>query len=153
MYVGWRGPSSVNEIYDLAGISLLMKYLTDNSVSPVQKEFVEIDDPYSSDVAYSLSENSESIIYFMFGGVPMAKIPLIKNHLVNTLKSIHDNKSIDMKRMKSVITRHLLETLGNLETMPHDAIAFMLIADSLYGHTKKDVSPADIFINSLVYSE
>ncbi|XP_043275299.1 uncharacterized protein C05D11.1-like [Venturia canescens] len=138
--VGWRGPSAVTELYDLTGCSLLLKYLTDNSVSPLQKEFVEIDDPYASNVAYSLCENSISIIYLMFGGVPMDKISLIKDRLVKIIKDVHGSKGIDMKRMKTVIKRHLLETLGNLETMPQHAVAFMLIGDILYGNTKEDLN-------------
>lgn len=105
----------------------------------MQKEFVEIDDPYASNVGYSLAENSVSALYLHFGGVPIGKIPMIKDHLVKILKGIHDTNGIDMKRMKTVINRHMLETMGNLENMPQDAVAYMLVGDMLYGNTKEDV--------------
>lgn len=139
--VGWRGPSAVTELYDLTGCSILLKYLTDNSVSPLQKEFVEINDPYASRVAYCLAENSEAMLYLIFENVPKAKIPLVKEHLVNVLKRVAEqDNGIDMKRLNAVIHRHILETLSNLENSPHDSVAFMVIGDVLYGRSKEDVS-------------
>ena len=38
------------EYYDLAALDILMQYLTDTSAAPLQKELVEIEDPYCSDV-------------------------------------------------------------------------------------------------------
>ncbi|KAK0087176.1 hypothetical protein PV325_001628 [Microctonus aethiopoides] len=138
--VGWRGPSSVTELYDFTGCSLLLKYLTDNSVSPLQKEFIEIDDPYACSVDFYLIENSVSILYLMFSGVPIEKVPHVERHLKNVLMDVYESKSgIDMKRMATVIHRHQLETLSNLENMPHQAISFMLIGDALYGHTITDL--------------
>lgn len=137
---GWRGPSAVTELYDLTGCSLLFKYLTDNSVSPLKKEFIEIDDPYACDADFYLVENSISILYLMFSGVPIPKVPQVKDHLQKVLTSVYESENgIDMKRMATVIHRHQLETLSNLENMPHQAIAFMLIGDALYGHNTKDL--------------
>lgn len=146
---GWRGPSGVSELYDLTGCSLLLKYLTDNSVSPLQKEFVEIDDPYACNVDFYLIENSESMLYLMFNGVPLPKIPLVKDHLRKVLLDVSGKSGIDMKRMATVIHRHQLETLSNLENMPHDAIAFMLIGDALYGRDNKDLEDRLNAIDSL----
>lgn len=41
--------------------------------------------------------------------------------------------------MKTVVHRNMLETLSNLENAPHDAIAYMIIGDILYGNTKEDL--------------
>lgn len=59
--IAWRGPSAVTEQYMLSAAAIVLKYLTDFSVSPLQKEFVEIADPYASKVAYNMYENSESV--------------------------------------------------------------------------------------------
>lgn len=45
-----------------------------------------------------------------------------------------------MVRMKNILDRNILEFLNNLEGSPHEAIAFLTIADSLYGNTEADVS-------------
>ncbi|XP_017886890.1 uncharacterized protein C05D11.1-like [Ceratina calcarata] len=136
--IAWRGPSAVKEIYDLNGCTLLLKYLSDTSVSPLQKEFVEIDDAYASDVHHTHTEYSVSILYLAFQCVPKSKIPLIKDQLLQVLNNVHKN-GINMKRMKTVVHRRILETLSSLENEPHDTIANMLFGYALYGHTKEDL--------------
>ena len=136
--VAWQGPSAVHEIYDLLGCTLLLKYLTDTSVSPLQKELVEIDDPYASDVGYCCCEYSVSLLYLELTSVPKLKISLIKDQLIKTLNDVHA-KGIDMKRMKRVVHRRILETLSSLENDPHDTIAYMIFGYALYGNTKEDL--------------
>ncbi|XP_066596217.1 uncharacterized protein C05D11.1-like [Prorops nasuta] len=137
--VAWRGPSSVTELYDLTGCSLLLKYLTDTSVSPLQKAFVEIKDPLASNVRYCLAQNSISMLYLIFENVPKPKVQLVKNSIKIVLNNLSNSSDIDMKRMKTVIQRHILETLSHLETSPHEAVTYMLLADFLYGNTKEDL--------------
>ncbi|KAI4464378.1 presequence protease [Holotrichia oblita] len=137
--VSWRGPSAVKDQYTLMSCSILLKYLTDFTVSPLQKEFVEINDPYASKVVYSLCENSESCLYFIFENVPNAKLPLIKKKLDEVLADIVKENDIDMERMRSIINRAKLESLSNMENNPHHAVAFMIIGHMLYGNTKEDL--------------
>lgn len=141
VYIAWRGPSAVNEMYDCLGCTLLAKYLTDTSVSPLQNEFVEKDSPYASNVDYTQYNFSASTLCFMFENVPKDKIPLIKEPLMKVLGDICNNGSgIDMKRMRTVVHRSILEVLSALENEPHDTIAYMLFGHVLYGNTKEDVS-------------
>lgn len=46
----------------------------------------------------------------------------------------------DMNRMQNILERCILEYYSNLESNPHEAIAFASIADSLYGEKTEDVS-------------
>lgn len=137
--VSWRGPSAVKANYELSACTILLKYLTDFSVAPLQKEFVEIEDPFASLVTYSLYENSESCLYLLFKGVPKNKLDLVKPKLDIVLKSIVDQEDIDMKRVKSIINRQKLEYLSGLEISPHSAVANLLITQMLYGHTEEDL--------------
>ncbi|XP_069695441.1 uncharacterized protein C05D11.1-like [Periplaneta americana] len=140
VYIAWRGPSAVKELYRMGACLILLKYLTDTSVSPLQKEFVEIDDPYASKISYSLAENSESMLYLMFENVPTEKIELVKDRLHEVLGAIiNGTEKLDMKRMHTVIHRHILESLSHLENNPHETVAFMIIGDMLYGNTKEDL--------------
>lgn len=55
----------------------------------------------------------------------------------------------DMNRMQNILERSILEYYSNLESNPHEAIAFASIADSLYGEKNEDVSRFDFnFISS-----
>lgn len=56
--MAWRGPSCVTDLYTVTACSLLLKYFTENSVSPLPKAFVEIDDPYASKVSVA------SLVYY-----------------------------------------------------------------------------------------
>ncbi|XP_031827679.1 uncharacterized protein C05D11.1 [Nomia melanderi] len=136
--VAWRGPSTVYDIYNFIACDLLLKYLADTPVSLLQKEFLEIADPYASNINYFSYEYSVSVLCLIFENVPKLKISLVKDLLLKTLNDVH-KKGIDMKRMKTVIHRCILTRLSCLETEPHDAIASMLFKHVLYGSTKKDL--------------
>lgn len=45
-----------------------------------------------------------------------------------------------MKRLTHILERIVLEYFSNLESNPHDSIAFSVIGDSLYGENDEDVS-------------
>lgn len=54
-------------------------------------------------------------------------------------------EQIDMVRMSNILERNILEYMSNLESNPHDAVAFLAIGDVLYGRTPKDVCARLIF--------
>jgi len=139
--VAWRGPSLVNEIYDYLGCSLLMKYLTSTCISPLQKKFIETDDPYASNVDYMILGYSTSALVFCFENVPKDKIPLIKELLMKVLQDIYNigDGAIDMKRMRNVVHKNILSDLDSFDNNPHDTIADILFEHVLYGDTKEDV--------------
>ncbi|KAF5298438.1 hypothetical protein FQR65_LT01217 [Abscondita terminalis] len=137
--VAWRGPSNVTQTYELCCCGILLKYLTDFSVAPLQKEFVEIDDPYACLVSYNIIENSEITLYLNFGGVPKDKIELIKPKLDEVLKSIVDDSNIDMKRLRCIINRQKLEYLSSLEHGPHSRVAHLIMSHVMFGNSEEDL--------------
>jgi len=141
VYVAWRGPSAVTKLYQMFAAMILMEYLTETSVSPLQATFVEIEDPLASRVSYSFIENAESTVYLMFENVPKEKIPDVDAKLQEVLTDLVSGKiSWDTARMTTVIKRRILEQMSSLENQPHDAIAFMAIGDILYGHSVDDLN-------------
>lgn len=141
VYVGWRGPNCTTDNYSLTACSVLLRYLSETSVSPLQRELVEIADPYASTVAYNIVENFESLLMFSFENVPIEKIDLIVSKMRDILTNIADgNEQIDMKRMQNILERCILEYFSSMESSPHEALTFPVIADALYGNTLEDVS-------------
>ena len=55
-----------------------MEYLTDTPVAPLQRELVETDDPYCSDVDCLELENSVSVFGITIEGVPFDKLNTIE---------------------------------------------------------------------------
>ncbi|KAI5736858.1 hypothetical protein M8J76_007821 [Diaphorina citri] len=140
VYIGWRGPSAVTELYKLTACAVLLKYLTDTPVSPLPKEFVDIPDPYCSEVSYSIIENSSSVVFFTFENVPTDKLNSIADKMLRLLSDLSQQKLlIDMTRLLTVIRRHRAECLTHIENNPHFCIASMAIGDMLYGNSKQDL--------------
>ena len=136
VWLAWRGPS-VCQLYDMCALMMLMEYLTDTAVSPLQKGFVEIPEPYASRVGYNLIENSESVVYLTFENVPVRKLGEIQPRLFSLMEPL-GHKPLDMERMQLTIKRRLLEQQSHLENNAHDTVAFMAIADILYGRSNED---------------
>lgn len=140
VHVGWRGPSCVRENHKLTACSVLLRYLSESAVSPLQHEMVEIPDPFASNVSYNIVENSESLIYFSFQNVPIEKIDLVEGKMQHVLSDLADGKEkFDMQRMQNILELCILEYFSSMETSPHEAIAFPVVADALYGNTSEDV--------------
>ncbi|XP_023020385.2 uncharacterized protein C05D11.1 isoform X1 [Leptinotarsa decemlineata] len=137
--IAYRGASCVKDIYSVTATILLLKYLTEFSVSPLPKALVEIEDPYASKVSYNVSENSETCLYIALEDVPIGKLPEVGSKLREILKKILEDKSIDLEQLRSIINKFKLESLSNLENSPHQTIAFMIIGHMLYGSTEQDL--------------
>ena len=94
---------SLQDQHSHAALTILCEYLTDTSVSPLQREFIEVADPFCSDVrrahlqnpasisearknnlpaslqiSYSIAENSEGYVLFKFKNVPYRKLDEIE---------------------------------------------------------------------------
>lgn len=139
VYIGWRGPRASNETLKLTATNVLLRYLSDTSVSPLHREFIEVDDPYASKISCDIIENAESLLYCQFENVPIKKIDLVFDKLFAVLKGIASGEEkLDMTRFGNIIERQIMESLSNLENEPHESVSFLAIADSLYGSTKED---------------
>ncbi|XP_071956159.1 uncharacterized protein C05D11.1-like [Antedon mediterranea] len=140
VYIGWRGPKS-QDLYEMSALNVILEYLTDTSVAPLQREFVEIEDPYCSKVRKSIIENSEACFYIKFDNTPVGKLDQIKQKLLTVIGDIVSGKeAIDMTRMASVIHREILDSLNNMEERPHDTFAFICIGDFLYGNKAEELN-------------
>lgn len=139
VYIGYLGPKATTEYETLTACYILLKYLCDTSVSPVQQSFIEIDDPFASRVNYNISENSTSLLSFSFENVPLDKIDFIYERLIQLLVDIANGKDkLDESRLRTVFEKYILERLSSLETSPHDDITFHILGDFLYANGNDD---------------
>lgn len=135
--IGWRGPS-VNDYYEIQAIKMLFNYLTDTPVAPLQRDMVEIEDPFCGDIDFSFYENKETAISLSAENVPKENLDEIKDKVMEILSGISCGKEeFDLERMKIQIHRSLLEEMVSVEDSPHDVLAFFAIGDFLYS-TKSD---------------
>lgn len=139
IYVGYHGPAATTEFETLTACYILMKYLCDTSVSPLQQSFIEIDDPFASRVSYNITENSTSLLFFTFENVPLDKIDFVYERLIQLLVDIANGKEqLDEHRLRIVFEKYILERLSSLENSPHDDITFHVLGDFLYANKAED---------------
>lgn len=153
VYLAFRGPP-IKAWEDIAALLVMQDYLTDTSVSPLQKLFVETDDPFCSTVKASFIENKESCFYFGFENVVRQKLRMIKTTLMKAVTDmVNGTVALDMDRMAVVIQRRRLRILNQVECSPHESVANSVIMDFLYGDTIEDlrnrVNQIPIFVGLL----
>lgn len=135
----WRGPYA-KDIGDVLAVQVLMEYLTDTSISPLQREFVENESPYCNDVSFNVTENSECLINLMFSNVPVEKLGDLKDKLFEVLTKLADGTEvIDMDRMATTLHKKKLHILEQMESNPHEQLALWLIVDFLYGTSNENL--------------
>lgn len=140
VYIGWRGPNAVKDYPSLVAISLLLDYLNDTTISPIQRDFVECEDPYCSSVCQSIIENSTSCFYISFESVKKERLNDCKDKLFKLLEKIaNKEESFNMERMKTIISRKIVRILSAAETSPHSVVIGAIIGDFLYGDKVVDL--------------
>ncbi|EPZ31092.1 Peptidase M16 domain-containing protein [Rozella allomycis CSF55] len=126
--IGWHGWGYKEHLLKVA-FQALTTYLTDSAVSPLQKTFVELEEPYCSDVTFGTVEAIKSSTFVEFSNVPVENIDEIEELLIETLSEME----IDMGRMQTVLERSKLILLEQVETSPHSSAALPCVGDFLYG--------------------
>ena len=88
-------------------------------------------------------------MYLSFDNVPLEKLPEVEVLLAETLKDIvnETKEKFDMKRMRTLIQRRILQMQSESEVSPHSSVAHTVIADALYGNTTQDVSMDPKYFN------
>ncbi|XP_013400143.1 uncharacterized protein C05D11.1 [Lingula anatina] len=137
--MAWRGPN-VKDLYTHVALTVILDYLRDSAISPLQRDFVELEEPYCSNVSYSMIENREMCHMLTFQNVPKEKLKEIKPRLLATIgKIVKREEEIDSKRMETVIHKNVLDSMERLESRPHDQIAGDLIGDFLFSDTGEEL--------------
>lgn len=87
---------------------MLNVYLTDSSVSVLQKEFVEIEEPLCTDVDFYISDHLKSTLSFTASSVPTEEMERLPSEFFSTLNRLVEENDIDMTRMATVIEKEIL---------------------------------------------
>lgn len=134
------GPNCVTNYSEMKALIILLRYLTSTSVSPLQRDMIEIVDPYGSQVYFGVDQFLETLLYFKFENSPIKKIEEILTKFKEVLGKVSNEEKIDMQRMRSIIDKKYLEDLSALENIPHSALSNILRKDNLYGSKEAHVS-------------
>lgn len=134
--VGYLGPD-VEDCRTCSDLEILLHYLTETSISPLRKEMIEIDDPFASNIKFTVKRFSPSLLRLEFFNAPTKKIDGVLSKLEATLNKISE---IDMQRMQTIIHRDYIQNLSALEDISYEALNDFIIADTVYDTNEAFVS-------------
>ncbi|XP_050539361.1 uncharacterized protein LOC126904394 [Daktulosphaira vitifoliae] len=105
-------------------------------------EFVQISDPFCSQVTFNISYNLNPFIKLVFNNVPIRKldegqIPLKLNEIFKKL--IDDEDYFDLEELKKCIKKFKLIELRNLESGFNSTLPYLIIFDFLYGKSQSEL--------------
>uniref|UniRef100_A0A914WAZ5 Peptidase M16 C-terminal domain-containing protein n=1 Tax=Plectus sambesii TaxID=2011161 RepID=A0A914WAZ5_9BILA len=138
--ISWRGPPA-QDLYKATALEILFGYMESTAVSPLQRDFIQLADPFCSEVSFSCLEQSVGEIVLSFEGVPTDKLAQIRPRLFKeTVAGLLKREPVafDMERLHFVIDQAIRRSLSKLETKPSDTISHMIISDHLYGESEAD---------------
>ena len=107
VHIGWHGPV-YGEFTDDTALSVLWDYLTESSIAPLKKIFVEISDPYCTDLAVVYEKQLLSAQIISFDNVPVSKLDEVESLFVSSLREIVDTR-LDMDRVHAIIDQHIVK--------------------------------------------
>lgn len=137
--MGFRGPPC-KDFYSLSALSIILDYLTDTSIAPLQRELVEIPDPFCSDISCDTMTFLASSFLIKAENVPFDKLSAANEKIKEVLGNLAIGKEpIDMNRLGVVIHRKILDTKNRFENYPHDTFADAIVGDFLYSLRPEDL--------------
>ena len=128
--IAWRGPT-YEQRQTWVALQLLWEYLTDSASSPLQKAFVECEEPLCAGVYPAQEIFTEGYHQLWFQEVEVEKMDAVIPKFFEALEDAKQNW--DMERMKMVIRRSRRQILEYSERKPTNTLIDGVIRSFLYG--------------------
>lgn len=118
--MNWVGASYQDFLTEKA-LDILAAYLSDSAISPLQKQLIEIDEPWATGLGFESTDYSTAILQLSLSSVPTEKLDKVPEAVKDTLRRVL-KAGIDMERMTMILNReqrkvidksHLLEREAN----------------------------------------
>ncbi|ULT99399.1 hypothetical protein L3Y34_000613 [Caenorhabditis briggsae] len=111
-----------------SSLHVLFDYMSNTSVSPLQKDFILLEDPLASSVSFHIAEGVKCDMRLNFTGVPVEKLEqVVPKFFDKTICEHLEEANWDMERMGYLIDQSILNELVKLETnAPKDIISHMI---------------------------
>ncbi|KAI8096963.1 Metalloenzyme, LuxS/M16 peptidase-like protein [Halteromyces radiatus] len=131
--ISWLGPYGDN-FFEIMAIQMLNTYLTDSSLSPLQKLLMEMDDPLCTAVECSQTEHARTSITINIENVPTDRADQVIPMVLDLLNNMIITGNMDMDRMITLIERERLKVIEGFESRALYCVPFSVINDFIYGH-------------------
>lgn len=132
LIINFVGPAHT-QFLERKALDILSTYLAGSTVAPLNKEFVEVENPLCSYVYFSEDVRATHIdIPIYIGSVPTEHLEEFPKKLKSSLEKIA-NEGLDMERMQVIINRDRRQLKSKLESAKGDTFSSTVINDVLYG--------------------
>ncbi|EIN14202.1 hypothetical protein PUNSTDRAFT_49027 [Punctularia strigosozonata HHB-11173 SS5] len=132
LIISFMGPPP-NAFLERKALDILGTYLTSSAVAPLNKEYVEIENPFCTYIYFSEDVRATLVdLPIYIGSVPTEYLDTFDQQLKESLRRIVD-EGIDMPRMAMVINRDERQLRSRLESSKGDTFSMTIINDFLYG--------------------
>jgi Zn-dependent M16 (insulinase) family peptidase len=149
----------LSDIKTCVALEVLMRYLQDNSASPLRQRFVESASPWAGYIWYELEYYVRPYISITFGGVPCRGedegMSSLLQHgpfyqaLMEELRRVAEQDFSDTKAMRNALQRHRVKLCEDIEYSPHDtlidAMTAIIVAQSFLGADQEAAPALDSF--------
>jgi Zn-dependent M16 (insulinase) family peptidase len=131
--IAWQlGP--YKDFFILTAFNVLTDYLTDNSASPLQKEMIDIEEPYASEAAFSVQEYDTRVLELTFDSVPVSYLEEVERKAMQLMNDIASgNQTVNMQLIRTLIRKSRLDYLEKLENEPDEVVPDASIPHFIYG--------------------
>ncbi|KAI0330572.1 hypothetical protein GY45DRAFT_1323517 [Cubamyces sp. BRFM 1775] len=149
--IGFLGPPPT-AFLERKALDILGTYLTSSPVAPLNKEFVEIENPLCTYIYFGEDTRATYVdLPVYIGSIPTEHLDTFDEKLKASLRRIAD-EGLDMGRMAMVISRDERQLRSKVESSQGDTFSGNVITDSLYGSEDgSDLAPSMDEIN--LYAE
>ena len=106
--------------YQFTAVTMLLDYLSDSPVAPLQARLVEVPEPYCAEISQSVYENSETCVGFLFSGVPTEQLSLLESKCVtHTHTHMHTHTHTHMHARTHTHAHMHMHTRTHTRTCTH----------------------------------
>ncbi|KAG6911895.1 hypothetical protein DXG01_000142 [Tephrocybe rancida] len=122
-----------NAFLERRAIEILGNYLSSSAVAPLNKEYVEIEQPLCGYIYFTEDTCATSVdLPIYIGSVPTEHLETFDVNLRKSFQRIVE-EGIDMKRMAMILNREERQLRSKLESAKGDSFSGSVITDVLYG--------------------
>ncbi|KAI0639791.1 Metalloenzyme, LuxS/M16 peptidase-like protein [Trametes polyzona] len=132
LQIGFLGPPPT-AFLERKALDILGTYLTSSAVAPLNKEFVEIENPLCTYIYFAEDTRATYVDLPVYvGSVPTEHLDTFDERLKASLRRIAE-EGLDMGRMAMVLSRDERQLRSKIESSQGDTFSGNVITDALYG--------------------
>ncbi|EDK46999.1 conserved hypothetical protein [Lodderomyces elongisporus NRRL YB-4239] len=132
LLMSWIGPKGDDVLINTA-VDMVGTYFTDSPISLFNKQLVEVENPFATDIEYSTDDYFRTALNFTCNGVPVEKLKDLELKMKELLKSQTEPDNMNLLYTRQIINQQRLKFISQTEKSP-STFSNVAILDFIYGN-------------------